>query len=71
MVHPTTTTVLKVVYTKPMLGIVEQDPMLVGSVEDWTTFKRIARLPSTLKVVTEMMQFSLMPILLLAKRAMP
>ena len=46
---PATMTVLKVVYTKPMLGIVEQDPMLVGSEEDWTTFKKIAKLPSALQ----------------------
>ena len=35
----------KGVYTKLMLEIAEQGLMPVGSVEDWATSKRIARLP--------------------------
>ena len=32
-------------YTKSMLGIAKQGLMLFGSVEDWATSKKIARLP--------------------------
>ena len=64
--YPATMTVSKVAYAKSMLEIANKDLMLVGSVEDWATSKKIAGLPQTLKVVAEMMQPSLTPILLSA-----
>ena len=51
---PTTMMVSKDVYTRSILEIVMQGPMLVGGVESWTTTKKIARLNLILKLVTEM-----------------
>ena len=48
-----------VAYTRSTLAIVMQGPMLVGSVEDWATSKKIARLPSMLNLMTDMIKLSL------------
>ena len=52
LVCPATMKISKVAYTKSMLEIAKQGPNPVGSVEDWAISKRIARLHSTLKVMT-------------------